>query len=677
MWPSIETNRAFSQILLADAAKLDNFWRAMHFPSRAYKLKTAFRADLAIWQTVLLAGLWLLWLIPVLHTTYLSEVTTVPCPLWDEWVLVGAYLAKLAQGGHLGWHDYLESYVHSRSPIPKLVCIGIARLTHWDVRWGTRLTLLLTFISLASIVWLLARQTFLSIWEKPIFAVVIAAFFFNPIQQTPWYFSAMASNACALTPVVLCTVLWSTRWRFGVKAWLALLLTLIASLSMVTGMVLWLVCPVLMWWTEPPPGERPRRILAQVSACWLVFFGVFVFFYFHNLHASQQSISLADAFWRWPDIVDFMLAMLGFPVSYLGGRQPMLHLRTVSVTMANLHIFALLWVLALNYRFFLTRKGFQQALPWLVFVAYGLGFSLMVTLNRLDIRNSEFVTRYAAYASFFYIGWLGLVRLGIGEAWRHWREVSRGRAVMTWLATATLAVLMAVTAYSYNGSYQQGVRKAEDVYYNSRQSRAAIQFAVACPDMELLNKAAWTNAEHIIEYAPPIAAAGFLGPGLVPSAFMRNNAVLPLDSGQERFKGNFENLSYRGRTALLVRGWAVDTNSKRPVDLVVITATPAESTAEEKVVSIAMETTRRRDISKRFGKIAHNERAGWQVFCDRSKLPLGKSTLRAYAFDTDTLKFYRLPGEKQATNDGTADEREAQRMRNALRTPPALGEELP
>ena len=631
---------------LATGGKLTKVCRAMEAGSTTNIPTPVPARTRAAWRMVLLGLLWLLWLIPVVQTIYLSETCTSPSPLWDDWKLVGKYLAKSLDGHPLTWEDYWEPYVHSRAPVPKAVCLTLARISHWNVKMGTRATLLLTLVSLGSVFWLIRRKSSFTRWEQPLVAAAAAFLIFNPFQQTPWYFSVMASNALGLTPVIVCTVLWTTRVRFGPKVAISLALTLVASLSMITGLVLWLIPPFLMWWTAPKPS---RRALLATTLGWLALFAGFLLFYFHDFHASQHSMGLGTAVTRSRDILDFVLTMLGYTAGFYPSVPPTAGVRLSAVLMANSLLVMLLAVVGLNSRFFFSGAGFRQALPWLVLAGYGVVYSLMVTLNQLDVGNAEFLTRYAAYTAFFYLGILGLVRLGLQQAFLPGAASSPGRRAATWgLAAAGLALL--VTAITCTGlSYQQGLRKSGEVYFKGATSRGAIQFSQVCPDWNMLNDAAWSNAEAIIEYSPPIAAAGFLQPGLVMSPLLAENVRFPLGNRGNQYHGAFEKLAGKGGAEVYARGWAIEHNGMPP-DLVVLTAHPAGSEQEERVVSISMDRVKRKDIAKRFRYNMYTGRYGWSVEVKLAKLPPGNCVLRAYAFDTETLAFHRLAEEKTYTN---------------------------
>lgn len=593
------------------------------------------------WPSFLLAALWLLWLIPVVQTTYLSETCTSPCPLWDDWNLVGKPLAKSLSGISLTFQDYWEPYVHSRAPLPKALCLSLAQWSHWDVKWGTRTTLFLTLATLGAVFWLIVRRSAFTRWEQPLVAAAAAFLIFNPFQQTPWYFGVMASNAMGLTPVILCTVLWTTRWPFGRKLALSLVLTLVASLSMITGLVLWLIPPFLLWWAEPGPSKKVR---ALCTVGWFLLFGAFLAIYLHEFNASQNSRSFGDALPRWRDILDFVLTMLGHSAGYLPTTPPNAGLRVSAVSMANCLILSLLGMVAVNARFFFSAAGFRQALPWFVFMGYGAVYSLMVALNQLDIGNAEFLTRYVAYTVFFYIGWLGVVRLGLREAFRA-GAMSPARRTGAWAIAGVCLLVFSGAVAGVTLSYQQGLRKSTEVYYKGMTSRGAIEFATTCPNWEMLNEAAWTNAATIIACAPPIAEAGLLGPGIVKSPLLTENKRWPVGDQGNQFLGELEKLTPKGKDELLVRGWALE-KTGHPPDLVVVTAFPEGDESQERVVSIEMERVKRKDIVKRFGHNEYTGRYGWTIKVQRARLPAGNAVVRAYAFDTDTLAFHQLADEK-------------------------------
>ena len=603
-------------------------------PDGAGRQPPSNRVARPLWQRILLGLLWLIWLVPVIQTTYLSEKYVVNCPVADDWVLVGQYVAKIHEGGKLTWKDMMESYVHSRSPIPKIVGVVQAELSGYDVKWGTRTTLLLTLGSLAAAIWLIVRAPFIGTWEKPFFAAFAAFFIFSPFQQTQWLVGALASNTMGITPVIVCIVLWSSRMNFWVKYGLSLALAIFASLSFISGLVIWLFPPLLLWFTLPAPS---RKVRLTATLVWLGGFGLCVVLYFHGLEAGQSSMGLQEAIANWHALLVFVLSVLGVPVGF----DSKMNLETIAVTMSLCYLGLLLVTLAVNWRYLTSSEGLRQAMPWFSLIAFAGGNAMLLALGRLNITNAAFFTRYAAYTAFFYIGWLGIMRLSLAAP----AKERAGWYAKIGLLVAAVA-LLGVSSRFYANTYREGVFKTEFKHYDTIQLKAAVEFVNAFPDIPMLTHAAWDDPRRIIVHAPPLARAGMLKPGLITSPYLKDNTVFLETDPANTFRGATEK-SEAAEAGVSVSGWCIGKVGNLPPDLVLVTAAPAGDPASEQVVSITMERVRRKDIVKKYKTNYLNGRYGWKVTVPNDKLPSAPAILRAYVYDTDTLDFHRLAGEIQ------------------------------
>jgi hypothetical protein len=586
-------------------------------------------ASMPAWQKALLALLWLLALIPVIHTVTLSERFTVPCPVADDWVLVGQYVSKLHETGSLNAKDWMEAYVHSRSPLPKMIGVALAEASHFNVKWMTRLTLLLTLGSLLAVLWLIVRTPVINVWEKALLGVVASFLIFSPYQQTQWLVGALFSNTMGITPVIVAIVLWSSRLNFWVKFALALAMALLATVSFIAGLVIWLFPPILLWVTRPTPSLKVR---ALACGAWLALMGSCLFLYFHGLEAGQSSIRLSEALVRWQEVTVFILSVIGSSVSF----QPYVQAVVLGPALGAIYLVLLLLALGLHWRYFISPDGLHAALPWLGFIAFGVGNAALLALGRLDIVDAAFFTRYTAYTAFFFVGWLAILCLAL----RQGKLPSR-------LALVVPAVpLLIISIVAYIHSYSEGVYKSEFKHFATIQLRGAIEFVTALPDHEMLTTAAWDDPDRIILHGPFLAKIGMLPPGIVPSPYLRECSTVAPDAPENHFRGVTEKAEPTANGEVEVTGWAVGKQGQVPADLVVVTACPAADRSAERFVCIKMERQRRKDIVKMVKSNHLNGRYGWRLSIPADRIPPGDVCFKAYALDTDTLVFHQLDSEK-------------------------------
>ncbi len=101
----------------------------------------------------------LMFVIPCLCFTLLAFLTlhyVIAVPILDQWELVP--LLQKSYQGQLAFGDLWAQHNEHRLLFPRLIMLGLARLSHWDLRWELVTSLLLA-VGILSVVGIQLRQT--------------------------------------------------------------------------------------------------------------------------------------------------------------------------------------------------------------------------------------------------------------------------------------------------------------------------------------------------------------------------------------------------------------------------------------------------------------------------------------------------------------------------------------
>ena len=73
-------------------------------------------------------------ILPAVVMGILIMTYSVNIPYWDQWNLMPQLFIKVSQNS-LSWQDLIAQHNESRKLFPRLIFLGLAYLTNWDVRY--------------------------------------------------------------------------------------------------------------------------------------------------------------------------------------------------------------------------------------------------------------------------------------------------------------------------------------------------------------------------------------------------------------------------------------------------------------------------------------------------------------------------------------------------------------
>ena len=566
----------------------------------------------------------LLLLAPFLWAAVLVGRYGVDTPYKDQWAGESPIFEKMAQST-LGWADFFVQHNEHRIFFPRLVFYALARATHWNVR-AELWTILGLTLAIACNLWRMLRATGWNVVGTGFWLFLAAnVLVFSPLHHENLLWGFQIGFLLPLACMTAC--LWVgraalARARFpGVFA-----LSIVCSFSVAGGCVCWLMSlPPLRQAGGEDTWTRHRRWWIA----WTVGFAGSVALYFHGYVTPTRpdvwlllhEPLLAEKFW---------FTYLGLPFAFGTALDPF------TVAQASAGVMLLLFVAALGYlwRWRADAALVQRCEPWLLLVSIALLNATLTTLGRAKFGLSQALnSRYVIFAVFLPIG-LSFVCAAI---YQHLRARTPGPAragnigVNLVALGSALALLHLLAAFSV-------VPDWKDFSHVALTSKALVETINIVDEPELVIQDV-VNLP-LRDKLALLDRIGYLHPPLLKSNSIdgiADPAHPPApDTGQLEAAGTGRDLRFR------VRGWAVLPEGHRPADAVLLTYDDAQGRAV--IFALAEVGSAREDIALLRGDPAFLH-CGWQKVVQPGKLPAGAKVIKAWSFDAETCRAYRLPGQ--------------------------------
>lgn len=354
-------------------------------------------------------------------------------PYLDQWEFV-PLLAKSYEGT-LSLHDLWAQHNEHRIIFPRLIMLGLARLSHWNIAWE-----LATNLALAAALFLVlvhqlkATERRLGLtganWLIPVFALLL----FSMSQWRNWFLGWQLQELLNVLAVVAGFVLLAdTQCRWG-RFIGALGLGVVATYSFANGLAYWPIALLSVIVVVP----EQRRMWVPRILLWLVVGGIAVLSYVHDYHAPDYHSPLSLVFERPVAYAVYVLAYLGSPIDSSSS------VRAVLAAVLGLAVF-------FGYGSMLIRgRGvpFRHLAPYASLGLYAIASALMTGVGRLDFGTQQALSsRYVTIANLLWAAVFVWAYVGIAQE-RTRAPEARQRSAAALLALLVLAVLAGNSLYA-------------------------------------------------------------------------------------------------------------------------------------------------------------------------------------------------------------------------------------
>src|ERR1043165_2580894 len=175
---------------------------------------------------------------PVLLTFRIQIKNWVNIPIWDEWDTPGIALLHRAQGT-LTWGDLFAQHNESRKVVPRLIHLGMAALSGWDVRQGMVLTFLCACAVISWALVYLRRSRNSSVTQALAPWLLVNVLLFAPSQYENFLSGFVFEIYIPFVCLFGCCAVNLSRWPLPAKVACNSFLALIATYTFAHGILLW------------------------------------------------------------------------------------------------------------------------------------------------------------------------------------------------------------------------------------------------------------------------------------------------------------------------------------------------------------------------------------------------------------------------------------------------------
>jgi hypothetical protein len=321
-------------------------------------------------------------LVPPAYLVFVVIRYAVAVPYRDQWELV-PLLDKLFRGG-LTFRDIYAQYNEHRIFFPKLIMLGLARLTGWQIGYELAINVLLG-LSLFAIV---ARQLSLTRrrlgvselrWAIPASSVAV----FSIAQYQNWLWGWQITMLLNLLAVVGGIVLLANPvfgwWRFAGAA----VLGLVATHSFANGVLFW---PIGLLILTVVTAGKPQRNSSLIA--WVLVSAAALTSFLWDYHKSPN-YSLTLPFSRPVEYAAYVLRYLGSVCAQVPiGDAAMT--RDLSLVLGLGAIATLTWACWLLRRW--QMADLTSLLPYLGLSAYSIGGALLTGVGRICLGSGQAIS---------------------------------------------------------------------------------------------------------------------------------------------------------------------------------------------------------------------------------------------------------------------------------------------
>jgi hypothetical protein len=329
-------------------------------------------------------------LAPPIYLIFLLARYQIDLPVWDQWPQVDL-LDKLFQG-QLTFADIWRQHNEHRQPFPRMIMLGLAYASHWNMAWELLFNLLAGAACFAVfgyqvIKTLKVTNTPIAMWLFPALSLLI----FSVAQYENWFWG-FAINIYLHLICVLGTIVLLSHPVFGWYRFLAaMLLAIVATYSAPTAFFIWPLGALLLFSVH----YSKKRIWLIAVVLWLLIGIALLGIYFKDFvtpaHLEQTR------FYREP------IAYTHFVLNYVGA--PLLRTE-YSYIVGLVGLFAFCFI---PWRLLRTNiVTLPQLAPFLAICFFVVGAALLAGVGRVG-HGDGLDSRYVSVSLWF---WAAILVMG-------------------------------------------------------------------------------------------------------------------------------------------------------------------------------------------------------------------------------------------------------------------------
>jgi hypothetical protein len=320
--------------------------------------------------------------IPFLIITGLLIKYGVNVPVTDQYELIPLFQKQ--DNGTLGIKDLWQQHNEHRIFFPNILLFLLAQITHWNIRAEIATSLILSFIAFCLLAWLILKT--IEGQRAQIAGIFLSGlWFFSPVQWQNWLWGWQVEwflCICASIAVFITLVKSSQTQKISLYFICAILLSIITSYSLASGLFIWVAGLTYLLLCRSP-FNKILVWLASAAVCYLI--------YFYGYKAPSHEGPLSAIINHPIAFIRFFFAFLGRPIS----SEP--YAAVLSGVVLLTTFFVLVTIL---YR----KNLLARYAIWLSICVYVLFAGIAISSGRIDLGIiNALSSRYTAFSLLFII----------------------------------------------------------------------------------------------------------------------------------------------------------------------------------------------------------------------------------------------------------------------------------
>ena len=576
----------------------------------------------------LIAGISLcLAIIPAIVLGVLIFKYSVNVPIQDQWQISDIF-EKFNQRT-LSFSDLMAQHNESRKFFPRLIFLALAFITKWNIRYEMLVTFLLACIVSINI-YLLNKLTIGGSHIKGlIIAFISNIFIFSAVQYENWLWGIQIVVFIPIVCITSCILIAYSRLKNRTKVFICMVLSTISTFSYANGLLAWvIVLPVLALVQLKFWSDIRKNIILYVLF-WIIGFIANVAFYFHDYKKPLSHPNPLES-------IQYPYRIFQYFLAFLGGS---LEVNSSIQAINNAIIFGLLiLIIFIGFCYYIIWhiKDYElryKTISWIMLGLYTVISALVTSFGRVTFGVEQALSsRYTTFSTYIIISIIHLmIIVGEDAIKKYYFLINRNlfSKIICWF----IGIITVIQVHNFT--------------YSIDKMRLWNQNVLKYKGCLLLIDFTHDNCKNLIdpyyfEYikkqAHYLTEVGFLEPGLI--ATNRITDLIDM-SNSRQVEGTFEKLEFIGDNNFLATGWAIFTDTNLPVDAIILSY---DNLQGEPIVSAVADMTMTRSNLVKELKSQKYLRSGWQKILYTHRFPQGNINVKAWALDTNTTKFYQIPG---------------------------------
>ena len=403
-------------------------------------------------------------LVPLGYLIWVVARYSVEVPFADQWELV-PFLEK-SYGGDLRFGDLWAQHNEHRIFFPRLIMLGLARLTHWRIGCELALNIVLAAVLLAILVWQFKR-TAAALgaselrWALPAGSLIV----FSMSQFDNWLWGWQIQMLLSVLAVTGTIVLLANETFTYRKFIGAAVLGFVATHSFANGILIW---PIGLMLLLSGPSSRATKI--KTTVVWSLLAAAALVSYLAGYQKPVWHPALSVAFKRPLEYVIYVLKYLGSMCAQYGNAAALPD-GVLAVVFGLTALAILVWAW-----WSLIRRDRKQGIalrPYLALAAFSILSGLMTGIGRAGFGSEQAME--SRYCTMTVPLWVSLVvfLVLLGRT----KGFPKGEARLArWVLGIVIAFLLLSSALA--------IKQAQGVFEARSEGRAYLLKLAAHPEMK-------------------------------------------------------------------------------------------------------------------------------------------------------------------------------------------------